>query len=106
MFLEVTDEKDGVFWEKLSNNKNFVIGKCIMQPNSELFSHRHRIAEYYYVLSGETTMLLDKKNQKIKKDSFIKIPKMIYHYTKNYGKEPLVFLYFFPEGPFEKIEYL
>lgn len=106
MYLNAANHQEKISWQTLVNHKKIVIGKSILQPNAEIFLHKHKIIEYYFVLSGQATMLLSNQKILLKKNMFVKIPKLTYHHTKNNFSKAFVFLYFFNEGPFENIAYL
>jgi len=103
--LFIMSQLNNISWYKLINTKDLVLGKCKIQSKGYLFKHKHKIPEYYYILSGDGFMRLGNSYQLLVKDNFIKIPKNTYHFTINPFNSDLEFLYIFTKGPFNKIKY-
>ena len=99
-------KKSNVSWFNICNDRKKVFGYCTIKPGGELYKHKHKINEYYYVVDGKGKLKLGNKDLSLKKNMFVKIPKMTYHNTKNPYHKNLSFFYLFNKGPLENIKYI
>ena len=74
-------------------------------PASSLALHRHAQAELYFILDGTGEVEIDRKREKVGKDTVIWIPGDAEHGVFCAKGESLRWLYVFPEGSFEDVIY-
>ena len=98
-------KQSNVSWFNICNDKQRVLGYCTIKPGGELYKHKHKINEYYYIVNGFGNLTLGDKIILLRKNMFIKIPKKTYHTTKNIYNTNLSFIYLFKRGPLYKIKY-
>lgn len=104
VFNYLTNKKF-INWKNFINNKNIVLGTCVIKPYGDLFKHKHKIDEYYFVMEGKAKIYIDDEPTILEKNMLIKIPKYKFHYTKNILNEDFKFMYIFENGPFEEVNY-
>ena len=96
--------EDKIWYENIINQKNGVLGICLVEKGFKAYLHQHQEEEIYFFLYGEGRLFLDHKEHHIKSPNIVKIKGNTLH-----GMTPtsdyVVLLYYFPEGPFEDIEY-
>lgn len=99
-----------VVWKTLLSNPNtasdaMCAGIATCSPNGTLALHRHTQAEMYYVLSGSGQVEVDGVRHDVKEGSVIWVPGNAEHGVFCGPDETLRWLYVFPEGRFENIQY-
>ena len=73
----------------------------------EIELHSHFPQEIYLIRSGEAMLLKkDGKDEKIRKDSVVYIPKNHPHGIRNIGSKPLEVIWIFPTDCWEEIKYI
>ena len=77
----------------LLNNPSLSIIQEIMPPNTEEINHKHSKAQqFFFILKGKATFLIEEKKAEVLAGSGIHIPKETWHQIKNLTKEEIEFL--------------
>lgn len=89
-----------IIFDSLNGAKNFSIGTVIIEPNKRTGEHTRDVEELIYALKGETYVITEENEYKLKEGDSILIPKGIKHYHANKSDETIEQLYLFaPQGP-------
>ena len=80
-------------------------GVLVLPPGEELPMHYHSPQEIYVIRRGEGLLLSSLNKKKVRKDSFVYIPKNFEHGLKNTGKGDLELLWIFPTDCWAEVEY-
>lgn len=79
-------------WHLVKKDELSIITESMPQNMAEDM-HCHRYAfQFFYILSGEATMIFEDKQVILKTDEGIEIEKGVWHQMANNSKEPLNFL--------------
>ena len=102
--IELRKLSDGcickIIFDSLNGAKNFSIGTVIIEPNQRTGEHTREVEELIYALKGETYVITENNQYKLKEGDCILIPKGIKHYHENKSKKTIEQLYLFaPQGP-------
>ncbi|MCP5503453.1 MAG: cupin domain-containing protein [Leptospiraceae bacterium] len=95
-------------WKTIIDNDSMVMGITKIDPGHDVDSHFHKPTQIVIFSDGEgKTHIAKGEYKEIVKDSYIYPPSYSMHHSINTNKtKPLMEVYFFPTGPFEKIKYL
>lgn len=89
-----------ILFDSLNGAKNFSIGTVIIEPNQKTGEHTREVEELIFALKGETYVVTEEKEYRLKEGDCILIPKGIKHYHANKSKETIEQIYLFaPQGP-------
>ena len=72
------------------------LGELIMNPDTELPMHTHRVEETMVITRGIATAVLGDETYTLKPNDVILAPAGQKHMLANRGKEPMDFLFFYP----------
>lgn len=102
--IELRKLNDGcickIIFDSLNGAENFSIGTVIIEPNQRTGEHIREVEELIYALKGETYVITEDKEYKLKEGDSILIPKGIKHYHANKSNKTIEQLYLFaPQGP-------
>ena len=97
-------KEDKIWYKNIINTKKGVLGICLVQKGYEAYLHHHQEEEFYFFLLGTGKTFFNGKTQLIKAPNKINIKGNTLHAMTPVSSY-VVLLYFFPKGPFEKIEY-
>lgn len=102
--IELRKLNDGcickIIFDSLNGAENFSIGTVIIEPNQRTGEHTREVEELIYALKGETYIITEDEEYKLKEGDSILIPKGIKHYHANKSNKTIEQLYLFaPQGP-------
>ncbi len=97
-------QEDKIWYKNIINQENGVLGICVVEKGYEAYLHHHKEEEVYFFLYGKGRTFFDDKEQIIQAPNIVKIKGDSLHAMTPIS-DYVVLLYYFPEGPFEKIEY-
>jgi len=72
------------------------LGEVIMNPNTELPTHTHRIEEAMVITKGTATAVLGDETHTLEPGDVILAPAGVKHTLANRSKEQMGFLFFYP----------
>lgn len=106
--LSIGTEPTPLAWKTIIENDSMVLGITKIDPGFDVDRHYHKPTQIVIFSEGEGRTLIEKgEYREIRKDSFIYPPSYSLHHSLNtHPERPLMEIYFFPQGPFAKIEYL
>ena len=93
-----------IWYQNLIDQKNGVLGICLVERGFEAYFHQHHENEIYFFLYGIGKTFFNNKEHIIRSPNIIKIKGDSLHCMTPLSKY-VILLYYFPEGPFKKIEY-
>lgn len=81
--------------------KNISLGQSILPPGCKSSSHVHdKETEYWIVLSGEGTVILDDEQEIVKEEDIIVVPPGVAHQLDNHSDDTFKVLWIYaPAGP-------
>ncbi len=89
-----------ILFDSLNGADNFSIGTVIIEPNQRTGEHTRDVEELIFALKGETYVITEEKEYRLKEGDSILIPKGIKHYHANKSNETIEQIYLFaPQGP-------
>lgn len=90
----------------MTKSDTFTVGIGVCEPKvGTLAMHRHKQAEFYYVLSGTGVVRIEGQDHTVKVGDAIFIPSDAEHGVFNYGWEEFKWLYCFGVDSFQYIVY-
>ncbi|MEM6318306.1 MAG: AraC family ligand binding domain-containing protein [Bacteroidota bacterium] len=97
-------KQDKIWYKNLINKKQGVLGICLVKRGFEAYFHQHEEAEVYFFLYGVGRTFFNNEEHIIQSPDIVHIKGNTLHCMTPISRYVLL-LYYFPEGPFEKIEY-
>ena len=81
------------FYEILSDEKTHKVKRITVYPKKRLSYQRHfKRAEHWFIVCGNSTVVLNEKEHKLSKGESINIPLKAWHRIENTSAENLVFI--------------